>query len=425
MLTALTLALLGACGGSKERSQPADGEDSEAQAAPIEEHAPGEEDLSTAELLALPYAGTVDDDPSTEDGTEDGLVKFQQALWYEGYTLYSIYTTGMGVLLDLNGDIIHHWDSPLPARWSHVELLENGDILANGIEIKTEGDTDSLARRFTVRMTWSGEVVWLSHNTGHHEAALDPEGRVVALTAADIRAVVGDLGRRPVRDNLIAVLDEEGDAVESVSMLNMILAQPDSFTIETESLGSRKKSLKDLLHANAISWMDVPGEDGPLYGKDKVAVTMRHQDRVAIFDLTKKELLWNWGWDEISGPHDVQCLPSGNLLLLDNGVASRRSRILEVDPRTNEIAWEWRAPRPKSFFTRTKGSVQRLPNGNHLVGNADNGELFEITPEGEVCWRYVNPIQTDEGRCTLHRARRYEVDFIEGLIAEHGTNPLE
>jgi hypothetical protein len=100
--------------------------------------------------------------------------------------------------------------------------------------------------------------------------------------------------------------------------------------------------------------------------------------------------------------------------------------VVEVDPIENRIVWEWQAPTARDFFTRTKGGVQRLPNGNTLVTNADNGEIFEIAPDGDVVWRFVSPVRNAEGkRCTLHRARRFESEFIEGLIAKYGTNPYE
>jgi hypothetical protein len=34
---------------------------------------------------------------------------------------------------------------------------------------------------------------------------------------------------------------------------------------------------------------------------------------------------------------------------------------------------------------------QRLPNGNTLVNEGNFGRFFEVSPEGEVVWEYVNP----------------------------------
>jgi hypothetical protein len=36
--------------------------------------------------------------------------------------------------------------------------------------------------------------------------------------------------------------------------------------------------------------------------------------------------------------------------------------------------------------------VQRLPNGNTLVCEGIPGHFFELTPQGEIVWDYVNPV---------------------------------
>ena len=35
--------------------------------------------------------------------------------------------------------------------------------------------------------------------------------------------------------------------------------------------------------------------------------------------------------------------------------------------------------------------AQRLPNGNTLICSGINGTVFEVTPEKEMVWKYVNP----------------------------------
>jgi hypothetical protein len=43
------------------------------------------------------------------------------------------------------------------------------------------------------------------------------------------------------------------------------------------------------------------------------------------------------------------------------------------------------------FFTPRMGNAQRLPNGNTLINEACFGRFFEVTPQGETVWEYVNP----------------------------------
>ena len=44
-----------------------------------------------------------------------------------------------------------------------------------------------------------------------------------------------------------------------------------------------------------------------------------------------------------------------------------------------------------SFFTPFMGGAQRLPNGNTLITEAVFGRIFEVTPQGRICFEYVNP----------------------------------
>ena len=425
ILIAITL-IIAACGQAD--SNRASGSESGTSSIPT----PQGEDLNEAldDLMGLPYAGFVDE----EDDVKEGLISSSGTRWYRGYTLYSLYSGGMAMLVNPHGDIVHHWSTPMSERWAHTELMPNGELLTAGIvaregarDEEVEGGND-LERRFALRMKWNGEIVWRVHNAAHHEMTRNPDGGLVTLTARGRRTKVAGEKGRLIRDNVVTYLDEAGQTVRNISLYNMIAADSLIFPLKTTAHKEGDKALRDLIHANAIEWLNRPDlySRSPLYGRNNVVLSMRHQDRIAIFDLEQEKLLWAWGLGEISGPHDVQLLESGNLLLLDNGVEKRRSRVIEVDPVENQIVWEWQAPTAREFFTRTKGAVQRLPNGNTLVTNADHGEIFEIAPDGDVVWRFVSPMRNAEGkRSTLHRARRFESEFIEDLISKYGANPYE
>ena len=52
--------------------------------------------------------------------------------------------------------------------------------------------------------------------------------------------------------------------------------------------------------------------------------------------------------------------------------------------------------RPTSIRCFISGR-QRLPNGNTLICSGANGTLFEVTPEKEIVWKYVNPVRAVPG----------------------------
>ena len=118
----------------------------------------------------------------------------------------------------------------------------------------------------------------------------------------------------------------------------------------------------------------------------------------------------------MSGPHDATVLKNGHILLFDNGLGRGWSRVIELDPLTRQIVWEYRAPQPADFYTVVHGSNQRLPNGNTLIANSGHGEVFEVTPEGEIVWRFFNPDRKESGRrASVGRVTRHELAYVDQI----------
>jgi len=109
-------------------------------------------------------------------------------------------------------------------------------------------------------------------------------------------------------------------------------------------------------------------------------------------------------------------LGSGNILVFDNGPERGYSRLIEVNPLTETIEWEYVGNPPSSFFSRTRGSCQRLPNGNTLVCESNKGRAFEVTREGRVVWEWFNPEIVEGKRSLIYRMERLAPDVVEPLL---------
>ncbi|MEN1374853.1 ArsR family transcriptional regulator, partial [Pseudomonas aeruginosa] len=96
---------------------------------------------------------------------------------------------------------------------------------------------------------------------------------------------------------------------------------------------------------------------------------------------------------------------AGNLLVFDNqgdagypsvqrGLVSG-SRVLEIDPLKKQIVWQYTAEDSQqpgwAFYSAFISSARRLPNGNTLIDEGQNGRFFQVTPGGEIVWEYVSP----------------------------------
>ena len=221
------------------------------------------------------------------------------------------------------------------------------------------------------------------------------------------------------RDECLTVLDQDGTVLESRSVLDAIKRSPGAFPLfPVEPSKQGVQPWIDLLHANSIEWMHHSHlfSTHARYAQDNVLVCFRHQNRIAIFNWAENKIIWSWGENQISGPHDAQVLENGNILLFDNGLGKGRSRAIELDPLTGTIVWQYQSQPPTSFYTPSKGSSQRLPNGNTLLAESDRGQAIEVTPEGEIVWKFVCPHRLDDGRrAAIVRMIWHSRAFIETL----------
>lgn len=370
-------------------------------------------------MRALPYAGAVEEDAGS---TADGVIIRDANRSAAGVTLYTANKLCLAELIDENGVSLKQWRQAGGLHWYQADLQPNGDVLVVGCDPSKQGEMEvSDEARFLARYSWDGKILWKRFLTAHHDVETTPSGNLLTLT---IRRRLEPAIHPSVtlRDEAISLLSADGTEQGSISLYDTFRHQPDAFAIQTVKPSKMGEVMEvDLIHANSIEWSRWPSLESrdPIYGPNNVLVCSRHQDRIAIINWPQKRLIWAWGLGEISGPHDAQMLPTGNILLFDNGIAHERSRVIELDPLKKTIVWQYNPDPPKKFFTLTKGSAQRLANGNTLIANSDSGQAFEITPSGEWVWDFRCPHRGSDGkRATIVRAIRYEREKIEPLRAQ-------
>jgi hypothetical protein len=377
------------------------------------------------ELEQLRALGYVDFAEEAAPAARSGVVARDPARSAPGYSLYASRPLRRAELLDAEGRAVRVWEAPAPGHWSHVRLLPGGDLLIVGsASEKPEGGRLDDQARYLERRSFDGAVRWRLPLAAHHDVTVAPDGRLSVLVSEDrvLPAIATD---SEVRDEGIAFVTPEGVLQERKLLVPMLLARPDVFRIlpvKKRPLGERR--LMDLLHANSIEWMTRPelAARHPLYGLGNVLVSMRNQDAIAVFDWAKEEVIWSWGQGEVRGPHCASVLAGGNVLLFDNRLGEGWSRVVELEPVARKVVWEWRAPTPTDFYTASRGSAQRLPNGNTLVAESDRGHAFEVTPSGDVVWDWWNPHRDAAGRpATIIRMQRHPPAEIEPLLAKQAA----
>ncbi len=327
-----------------------------------------------------------------------------------GYNLVTSIPDSKATLFDMGGRVLRTWTDPdfADARWTRVEILEDGDVVSLSPKVD-----------YLLRTSWDGVIRWRLPLNVHHDSDATPNGEFLVLTRK-FRQIPELNTERQCVDNFLTLVSADGRVLEERSLYDAIQSSGILNVQEPEDVDKLPPSYNiDPIHANTVEWFDRPelAEKNPLFATTNVLVTLRYLDSIAIFDWKTAKIIWAWGDGELEGPHDATLLESGNILLLDNGYEDRAySRIVEVDPLTRQIVWQWRAPEPSDFYTSGRGTVQRLPNDNILIGNSNSGEAFEITRAGEMVWRYLNPFVDEEGARGVIRIQRYEPAFIEPFL---------
>ena len=360
-------------------------------------------------LIALGY---VDYAPQAQLGAS-GLIVHDEARSHPGYNLYPIRALGRAELVDERGELVHAWTRDGERAWRRAALLEGGDLLVVG---GVAPDT------YVLRLDRDSNEVWRVPVRAHHDVGLAPDGRVVTLTK-DARLLPGVHPTLPVRDDSITLIDPAGPTFESVSLVDAIAASGDVLRLQEVAAAEGQV---DVVHANSVRFVERPPRagDDPLYDPGNLVVCMRQQDTVGILDWDERRFLWAWGQGVLEAPHDATVLDDGHVLVFDNGVRRGWSRVVEVDPATNEIVWEYRAAEPADFFTHARGSAQRLPNGNTLIAESNSGRGFEVTPDGAIVWDFYQPhLDLTGRRATIIRFYRYEPSLVEPFLARSRDDP--
>ena len=244
-----------------------------------------------------------------------------------------------------------------------VELDVAGEIVRT-FAARTVPYTDPHELRFTMRGDAVAEVHLLGYRMDHVDLSAlgGPSDTLIAVHVLERQGVSG----QPMFVWDAGVTYSPADWPQSAAFPSD-LVHPSAFAIDRD--GDYVVSLQAI---NEI--VNVDGESGrPRW---RLGGTRSH------FTLLDDPL------GGFRGQHGVQVLENGNLLFLDNrrGAVPSSARAVEyqldTDEMTAKLVWEFR-PSP-AVASPIMGSVQRLVNGNTVLGLAIPARVMEVDPGGGV-----------------------------------------
>lgn len=353
-------------------------------------------------LKSLPYLSMV----SVQKDSEglNGVTKYDSDLAYNGLNIYNIDSSKIAYLIDMSGQTVHTW-SDGKSRLQYVEMCRNGDLL--GI----------IGDRGLVKLDWYSDVKWMKRMRFHHDIAIARNNDIYTLVREDEFVFDRSLPL-PILNDYILILSKDGEIKKRISIFKLFKKEiPSSKFIKiyiwilspkilVEMIKNRignnfifqatPSYPVDIFHTNTVEIIDKAIKG--ICKKGDVLFCICNFDLIGILDIEKGKSVWLWGPGELSKPHHPTILENGNILVFDNGWERNYSRVVEINPLTKKIVWEYKANPPDSFFSLKRGSNQRLPNGNTLITESDKGHIFEITHDGNIVWEFYTFIDKNKGK---------------------------
>ncbi len=379
--------------------------------------------LEIERLRSLPYAGW-----SRKEATGNSGVKYNPELSWPGYNLYVNRDQCEAILIDAGGNVVNLWRDDVNGwYWSHCQLLSNGDLFVVGAE-NAHGQVklDPTAGHYLLRLSWDGKTIFKKNISAHHDIEILDDGRILTLLERYIDIPEYRKGVKII-NAYVAILSAEADVLEEVSLYDLFMKNSGVLVMQNKDTINREVGpVVDLFHPNSVELLNPSFQlkkENEFYRGDKILICVREHDTVIIIDWDTKKLVWWWGPGELMSPHCATLLDNGNILIFDNGLGREYSRVVEVNPLSRNIVWEYQGDPPQSFYSRHRGANQRFPNGNTLISNSDNGQAFEVTQTGQVVWEWKNPLLNDKNqRATIVRMQRLNLLYVNTIIRRHSSS---
>jgi hypothetical protein len=418
----------------------------------------GSGEISSVSEEALPVAENPAPKPEVIE-TENPTIPTQSS-GSVSYLFSPIRSTST-YLMDAEGNALHIWESAYTPGKS-VYLLENGNLLRTGSVKPSKFSDTGGSGGIVEEIAPDGAVVWAYQYANgqvqqHHDIEQMPNGNILII-AWEVKTMAEaiDAGRNPSLlnegelwpDHVVEVDPSSNTIVWEWHIWDHLVQDHDASKENYGVVGEHPelidinlttgKAAADWNHINSIDY------NAKL---DQILLSVHGFSEIWIIDHATSteeaagaagDLLYRWGNPQVYDAgsssdqqlyvqHDVQWIPdgypgAGNILIFNNGNKRDRpySSVDEIVPPLNADGgytftgtsygpeariWTYVAENLSGFFAKRISGAQRLANGNTLICSGPEGIFFEVTPTGEVVWRY------DYG-AEVFRVLRYEANYI-------------
>ncbi|MFO1033113.1 MAG: arylsulfotransferase family protein [Hyphomicrobiales bacterium] len=343
-------------------------------------------------------------------------------------------------LINHKGDVLHEWSLPygqLPPGNGRVEATHEDMMYWQRARVTPEGDLivmvnhnyyspDGLA---IMRIDSKSTLKWVRYGHYNHDFDVTADGKIHVIWQ-DTRTAPPDIYKplgTPILDEGVATLDADGKLLHQVSVLDGFARSRYNQLPLMQGVTPDNKP-GDRMHNNNVDVLsEAQAKALPGAKAGDVLISMREWNSIAAMDPATGAIDWAMH-GSFNRQHDPDLLPNGNIMLFDNMGDWQRnaaSRVIEFNPKTEEIVWQFPAPGSHDdLWSRIRGEQQVLPNGNVLINETQGGRLLEVNRASEVVWEYRCPFTFhNEGKrlCNLMSSQPY----AEGDLPFLANAPLK
>jgi len=306
-----------------------------------------------------------------------------------------------GKLIDEHGKVTKKWD------FKHLGVINNSFYYAQKEDIESLKDASSLEEKpVWGKFSSDGKEIWTSDIPIHHDLIVTPQNTIMTFTK--------EMHRYRGRNVDFCVIIEFEDGKEiwkwsSWDNFKKLKKHHKLLELDMPFIPLVKKKPTtvwggnyDYYRFNSLQIIPKNNLTDERFKEGNILVSVRHGSMIFILDESG-EIVWFISQTDvpgnIEGQHAVQMLKNGNLLIFDNGRYRGWSRVIELNPVSMKIEWEYKAD---DFYTTSQGYAQRLDNGNTLITESEKGRVFEIDKDGNVTWEFLHPDMQNEDNSPLH-----------------------
>lgn len=393
------------------------------------------EDLSANHQAFLGNAPVNQLIPNEKEG--DGVISLVPDLVAPGNTLLAG-VNGNSValwLINPEGQTLREWVPPTSEILANAEHLEGVELpyndffvtLHGAVLMPDGGPLFTIANYVLIKMSACGEVDWVVPTMAHHSVYASYDDTYWSATRFyhETDNEKQPQFRAPYWEDAIIQIDSSGEIIQTISMIDVIEKNQLWGAIFGGQLPTPETD-GDVLHLNDVEILSPEYEDAfPNLDAGDIMVSLRNPNLVIIFDPETLEAKWIK-----SGPwirqHDPDFTSDGRIAVLDNrndGALGRQfggSRVIMIKP-TTLTGGDWEAVYENSqktpFFTAKRGLLDLPGNGNIIVTESEAGRVFEIDPQGDIVWEYINRYD-DKNTASVMHAERYPAAFAEKNYAK-------